>query len=234
MSLSNPVFCAIDRPDLEGALSLGQSLASHVGGLKLGLEFLSANGPPGVRAIGELGLPLFLDTKFHDIPNTVQGAVRATAALEPAMLTLHIAGGRAMLEAAREAVDDIETPPRLLGITVLTSLDDEDLARNGVVGKLGEQVIRQAELGIEAGLDGLVCAAHEVHALRQRFGPAVLLVVPGIRPTGVAAGDQKRTIGPTEAIARGADILVIGRPITQAPTPAEAALAIARELRRAA
>ncbi len=234
MSMTNPVFCAIDRPDLAGALDLGRSLVGHVGGLKLGLEFMSANGPQGVRAIGEVGLPLFLDTKFHDIPNTVGAAVRAISTLEPALLTLHIAGGRAMVEAARNAVQGLAKRPRLLGITVLTSLDQSDLEATGISHSMSDQVLQMAELGIGAGLDGLVCAAHEVQMLRQHFGRGILLVVPGIRPNGAAVGDQKRTIGPTEAIARGADILVIGRPITQSTIPSEAAHAIAKELRQAA
>ncbi len=232
--MTNPVFCAIDRPDLEGAIALGRELKDHVGGLKLGLEFLSANGPSGVQSFRELDVPLFLDTKFHDIPNTVGGAVRAISALEPALITLHIAGGIAMIKAACDAVCDQVSRPKLIGITVLTSLNEQDLAQTGVHGSVLDQVMRLADVGVSSGLDGLVCTAHEVQPLRQRFGRDILLVVPGIRPAGFGTGDHKRTVSPNEAIARGADILVIGRPITQAQLPAEAAHAIARDLRQVA
>jgi orotidine-5'-phosphate decarboxylase len=226
-----PVFCAIDRPDLEGALGLGRALVGVVGGLKVGLEFVTASGPEGVRRIGALGLPVFLDLKFHDIPNTVAGAVRAAASLGVAMLTLHVAGGPAMLRAAVEAAHLEEPCPKLLGVTVLTSLDDADLAALGVRHKVTDQVLRLAELAWAAGLDGVVCSPHELAALRQRFDRAFKLVVPGIRPNAFAQRDQKRTLAPAEAIAAGADLLVIGRPITDAADPRAAAAAIGAEIR---
>jgi orotidine-5'-phosphate decarboxylase len=225
-----PVFCAIDRPDLEGALGLGRALAGVVGGLKVGLEFVTASGPEGIRRIGALGLPVFLDLKFHDIPNTVAGAVRAAASLGVAMLTLHVAGGPAMLRAAVEAAHLQEPCPKLLGVTVLTSLDEADLVTLGVPHNLTDQVLRLAELAWAAGLDGVVCSAHELAPLREHFGREFKLVVPGIRPRTFAQRDQKRTLAPAEAIAAGADLLVIGRPITDAADPRAAAAAIGAEI----
>ncbi len=227
--LKNPVFCAVDRPDLEGALELARAVAPHVGGIKLGLEFFTAQGPRGVAAVQALGLPIFLDLKFHDIPNTVAGAVREAARLGVAMLTLHAAGGRAMLEAAVEAAAGAAARPWLLGVTVLTSLDAEDLAATGVAAPPAEQALRLGGLALAAGLDGLVCSPREITVLRERFGTGPRLVVPGIRPAG-AGDDQKRTMGPAETLAQGADVIVVGRPITQAAAPAEAAAGIARLL----
>ncbi len=231
MTQTSPVFCAIDRPDLDGALSLGRNLAGSVGGLKVGLEFITANGPAGVRQIVELGLPVFLDVKFHDIPNTVKGAVRAAGDLGVAMMTLHLSGGEAMLEAAVEAVSAIDGPrPWLLGVSVLTSMDDDDLRAVGIADKAGDQVIRLAELAQDVGLDGLICSPKEISSLKRHFGDSLKLVVPGIRPKGSAAGDQKRTLMPAEAMTAGADYLVIGRPITEAADAKAAALAIKADI----
>ena len=230
MTTSPPVFCAIDRPDLEGALELCRSLEDVVGGFKVGLEFTTANGPAGVRAVVELGLPVFLDVKFHDIPNTVAGAVRAAGGLGVAMLTLHVAGGPAMLRAAVEAAAGCASRPALLGVTVLTSIDNADLARIGVPHAAGDQVLRLAALARSCGLEGVICAPPEIGLLRSHLGTGLKLVVPGIRPAGSGQGDQKRTLGPAAAIAAGADWLVIGRPITAAPDPRAAAAAIAAEI----
>ena len=224
------VFAALDRPDLEGALALGRSLEGVVGGLKVGLEFVTANGPDGVRRVVDLGLPVFLDVKFHDIPNTVARAVRAADTLGVAMLTLHVAGGPAMLRAAVEAARAQEPCPRLIGVTVLTSLDDADLATLGIPDKVSAHVLRLSELAWDNGLDGIVCAPHEVALLRSRFDRDFQLVVPGIRPSGSAVGDQKRAKTPADAVAAGADVLVIGRPITAAPDPRAAAEAIGAEI----
>jgi orotidine-5'-phosphate decarboxylase len=224
------IFCALDRPNLEGALALARSLVGVVGGLKVGLEFVTANGPDGVRQIGALGLPVFLDVKFHDIPNTVAGAVAAAHALGVAMLTLHVSGGGDMLRAAVETARCREPRMKLIGVTVLTSLDDADLAALGVVDKVTAQVLRLAELAWDAGLDGIVCAPHELPLLRSRFEPGFSLVVPGIRPAGSAVGDQKRTKTPAAAAAAGADVLVIGRPITEASDPPAMARAISAEI----
>jgi orotidine-5'-phosphate decarboxylase len=230
MRASSPIFCAIDQPDLNGALALGRSLLEAVGGLKIGLEFITANGPDGVRRIVDLGLPIFLDVKFHDIPNTVAGAVRQAAKLGIAMLTVHVAGGAAMLRAAVDAARAAERCPQLLGVTVLTSMDDADLAALGLSDTVADHVLRLGETGWNAGLDGLVCAPQEVALLRERFEAKLKIVVPGIRPAGSPRSDQKRTLTPAEAIACGADVLVIGRPISSAPDPRAAALAIAAEI----
>jgi orotidine-5'-phosphate decarboxylase len=230
MTSSSPVFCAIDRPDLDGALALGRSLVGAVGGLKIGLEFVTANGPDGVRRMVDLGLPTFLDVKFHDIPNTVAGAVRQAAGLGVAMMTLHVSGGPAMLRAAIDAAREAEHCPQLLGVTVLTSIDDADLSAQGLSDRVADHVLRLGEIAWNAGLDGLVCAPQEITLLRERFEAKVKIVVPGIRPAGSPSSDQKRTMAPAEAIARGADVLVIGRPITAASDPRAAAMAVAAEI----
>ncbi|MGI9486809.1 MAG: orotidine-5'-phosphate decarboxylase [Geminicoccaceae bacterium] len=235
MTTTSPVFCAIDRADLSGALLLARSLSRHpIGGLKLGLEFVTANGPSGVKSIVDLGLPVFLDLKFHDIPNTVVGAVKAAAALGVSMMTLHLQGGPAMLWAAADAMKDMGPErPMLLGVSVLTSMDDKDLAIIGIEGSTETQVLRLAGLARKTGMDGMICSPREIGPLRRVFGDSLKLVVPGIRPAGSAAGDQKRTLTPGEAIKAGADYLVIGRPITAAGSPRAAALAINDEIEAA-
>src|SRR5690242_20367617 len=223
----NPILCAIDTPDRARARQLASAMAGSVGGVKLGLEFFTANGPEGVRETAR-GIDLFLDLKLHDIPNTVAGAVKSALALDPLLLTVHCAGGPAMLRAAVEARGARRT--KLLGVTVLTSLDDGDLASTGQGGPVATQVRRLALLAKQSGLDGVVCSPQEVALLRQACGPGFLLVVPGIRPAGSAAGDQKRIQTPRAAIDAGADYLVIGRPISEAGDPAAAARAILAEL----
>jgi len=220
------LICALDTPSLERAVALAHDLAGAVGALKLGLEFFTAQGPAGVRRVAACGLPLFLDLKLHDIPNTVAGAVRAALELPVAMLTLHAQGGAAMLEAAAEARAAAGRPEvRLLAVTLLTSLDEADLARMGAPGRVEERVARLAELALRSGIDGLVCSPGEVAMLRARFGPKPLLVVPGIRPQP-QADDQKRTATPEAVLAAGADRLVVGRPITRARDPRAAAEAL--------
>lgn len=223
---TSPIFCAIDTPDLGQARALAQAVRGAVN-LKLGLEFFVAHGPAAVREVAGR-TPLFLDLKLHDIPNTVAGAVRAAAALRPMLLTVHCGGGPAMLRAAAEAAGAGPEPQRvkLLGVTVLTSLDDADLAAVGQHGPAAEQVKRLALLAKACGLDGVVCSPLEVAMLREACGRDFLLVVPGIRLMGRAGGDQKRVMGPRETLAAGADYLVIGRPITGAPDPAAAARAM--------
>jgi orotidine-5'-phosphate decarboxylase len=228
------IFAALDTPDLTRAGQLATALAGVVGGVKIGKEFFTAHGPQGTRAVAGAGC-LFLDLKFHDIPNTVAGAVRAAVPLRPYLLTIHAAGGPAMLRAAVEvagvAAGEVNVPrPRLLGITVLTSLDDGDLAAVGQRGPIAEQVRRLAALAQENGLDGVVCSPREIAALRDLCGPDFLLVVPGIRPDWATADDQKRVLTPAEAVAAGADHLVIGRPITGATDPLAAAQRIVAEL----
>ena len=228
--MSNPVFVALDTPDLNRALALANSVKSHVGGLKVGLEFISANGPEGVRAVAALGLPVFADVKFHDIPNTVAGAVRAVAGLGVSILNVHAAGGAAMMRAALEAARGVDPRTRVIAVTVLTSLDDSDLVATGQTPPAADQVVRLAKLAQSCGLDGVVCSAHEIAAIRKACGAGFALIVPGIRPARSDVGDQRRVMTPVEAHKAGADILVIGRPITAAPDPAQAARDISASL----
>ena len=222
----SPIFVAIDTPDLGRARDIARAVRSVAGGLKLGLEFFAANGPAGVAELGEFGLPLFLDLKLHDIPNTVAKAVHALAPLEPAILTVHAAGGLAMLENAKAAASP---KTKVIAVTVLTSLDEKDLAAAGVKGSPADQVARLAALARAAGLDGIVCSGEEVGAARKAW-PEGFFVVPGVRPQGGGAADQKRTVTPRAAIDAGASILVIGRPITEADDPSASARSIAATL----
>lgn len=228
------IFVGLDTSDVEKAAKLARLLAGAVGGVKIGKAFFTAQGPDGVRAaIG--GAPLFLDLKFHDIPNTVAGAVRAAVHLRPKIVNVHALGGRAMMEAAaraaRESAEELDVErPRVIAVTVLTSLDAKDLEEVGQKGPPEAQVERLALLAQDCGLDGVVCSPQEIIRLRKACGPDFLLVVPGIRPTWAAAGDQKRIMTPAEAVAAGADILVIGRPITAADDPLAAARRIGAEL----
>ncbi len=221
-----PVFVAIDTPDLERAKELAQLLKSSAGGVKLGLEFFSANGPAGVHEIAAFGLPIFLDLKLHDIPNTVAKAIQSLRPLEPAILTVHAAGGRAMLEEAKAAAPE---KTKVVAVTVLTSLDSEDLKSVGVGGKPAEQVERLSSLARESGLDGIVCSGAEVKSARRAWQHG-FFVVPGVRPQGSGTADQKRVVTPREALDAGASILVIGRPITQAADPRAALQAITATL----
>lgn len=227
----NPIFCALDTIDEARATSLARGLRGSVGGVKLGMEFFYARGPQGYRAVAEAGLPVFLDLKLHDIPNTVAGGIRAVLPLRPAIVNVHAAGGLAMMRAAAEAAQEAgRERPLVIAVTVLTSLDETDLAATGVTGAPADHVLRLAHLAARAGLDGVVCSAHEIEGLRRELGPDFKLIVPGIRPAGSDIGDQKRIMTPAEALARGADVLVIGRPITGAADPREAAEAISASL----
>jgi orotidine-5'-phosphate decarboxylase len=224
--MSSPIFVAIDTPDLARALALAERVRHHVGGLKLGLEFFSAHGHHGVHEMAALGLPIFLDLKLHDIPNTVASAIQALNTLKPSILTVHAAGGRAMLEDAKAAA-----PPscRVVAVTVLTSLDAGDLDSIGVAGGEHAQVERLTQLAHDAGLDGVVCSGFEVAAARKVWRDG-FFVVPGVRPAGGAVGDQKRVMTPRQALDNGASILVVGRPITKAEDPDAAARAIGATL----
>ena len=224
--MTSPIFVAIDTPDLERAHRLARAVKRHAGGIKLGLEFFAANGPAGVGEIAHVGLPLFLDLKLHDIPNTVAKAVQALRPLEPAVLTVHAAGGRAMLEEAKAAAP---AATRVVAVTVLTSLDADDLAATGVGGSPHDQVERLAGLARSAGLDGIVCSGNEVKSARKAWGNG-FFVVPGIRPAEGDIGDQKRVMTPRKAMDAGASILVIGRPVTGADDPDAALRAIAATL----
>ncbi len=240
---ANPVYCGIDTIDLAQATKLIQAVAGGpkpaVGGIKLGLEFFLAHGAPGVRyafptPVRATGVGFFLDLKLHDIPNTVAGGIRAVVELAPTYITIHSSGGREMLKAA---VDEAATQaakfnvprPKLLGVTVLTSLDRSDLEATGINSDPSDQVLRLAALAHDCGLDGVICSPLEIAALRKQRGPDFVLMVPGIRPVGSAANDQKRAMTPRQAVDLGATNLVVGRPIYQAVDPRAAAEAIARE-----
>lgn len=222
----NPIFVAIDTPDLARATEIAGAVRDHAGGVKLGLEFFSAQGPEGVRRIADLGLPIFLDVKLHDIPNTVAKAVEALAPLDPAILTVHAAGGHEMLLAAKRAA-----PPttKVVAVTLLTSLDAADLNDLGIERSPADQVARLAWVARDAGVDGIVCSGAEVADARTAW-PKGFFVVPGIRPAGANVGDQKRIVTPVRALDDGASVLVIGRPITDAPDPRRALMDIAAGL----
>ena len=242
MAQDKRLIVALDTVDMDRARLWADAVSPHAGILKLGLEFFLANGAAGFARI--TGAPVFLDLKLHDIPNTVAGGVRAVLPLRPKMLTIHAAGGSAMVQAAHQAAASAGADrPLILAVTVLTSLDRNDLTAMGVAAMIGpgpgaddsadlvaEQVLRLGRLAIEAGADGLVCSPREVAMLRQALGPSIKLVVPGIRPEGSPAGDQARTMTPAQAIAAGADWIVVGRPITGASHPGSAAADIAASI----
>ena len=226
----SPLFVAIDTPDLARARTLATAVRAHVGGVKLGLEFFLANGRAGVHDMAQIGLPIFLDLKLHDIPNTVAKAIQALGDLSPAVLTVHAAGGRAMLEDAKAAA---HPGTRVVAVTTLTSLDAADLLATGIAGDPRAQVERLTTLAAEAGIDGVVCSGEEVAAAKRAW-PGGFLVVPGLRQAGTASGqfgtDQKRVVSPRAALDAGASLLVVGRPITAAPDPDAAARAIGATL----
>jgi orotidine-5'-phosphate decarboxylase len=224
------LIVALDTADVNKARAWAGAVAPHAGLFKLGLEFFLANGADGFRTVA--GAPIFLDLKLHDIPTTVAGGVRAVLPLRPRMLTVHASGGSAMIRAAHQAASGAGSDaPMILAVTVLTSLDQEDLQAVGVAATPAEQVLRLGRLAVESGADGLVCSPLEVPMLRQALGSAVKLIVPGIRPHGAASGDQARTMTPAQAIAAGADWIVVGRPITAATDPRRAAADIAASIR---
>ena len=220
--MSNPIYLALDVPHLDDAKELLNKVKDHIGGVKLGLEFFCAHGSHGVHEIAHLGLPIFLDLKLHDIPNTVAGAMQAIHVLEPAIVTVHASGGRAMMEDAKAAAGE---HTKVVGVSMLTSLDERDLSATGVAGTSHDQVMRLAELAEVSGLDGIVCSGQEVGAVHKQWKKG-FFVVPGLRPAGSAVGDQKRVVTPRKARDDGASVLVIGRPISKANDPAMAARAI--------
>jgi orotidine-5'-phosphate decarboxylase len=227
------LIVALDVPGAEAAEEMVRQLEGACQWFKVGLELFAAAGPAVVETLTARGVSVFLDLKFHDIPNTVAGAVRSAAGLGARMMTVHAAGGPAMLAAARAALDGVAGPPQLLAVTVLTSMDAEQLKATGVTLSPAEQAELLARMGWEAGIRGFVCSPHEVAAVRALTGAEGVLVVPGIRPAGAASGDQKRLSTPADALSAGANYLVVGRPITQAPDPAQAAEAILQEMAQA-
>ena len=235
-TLKTPIFTALDTAEVSQATALAAKLADTSGGLKLGLEFFAAHGPKGVKEVQSASdLPIFLDLKLHDIPNTVAGAMRAVCQLGVYMTTVHAAGGRGMMEAAVKSANDTahEFPvqrPLIIAVTVLTSFDADDLKSVGVGAAVTDQVRRLAEVAQRSGVDGIVCSPLEVALLRADLGPGIKIITPGVRPAWAAANDQKRIMTPEQALAAGADYLVIGRPITGAADPAAAAARIALEI----
>lgn len=213
------VIVALDFATADRARAFVAKVSPRQCRLKVGLELYTATGPFFVRELVDKGFGVFLDLKFHDIPNTVERACRQAAALGAEMLTVHCLGGRAMLEAARRGLSETATTTRVVGVTLLTSLSDDDAREIGLRAGIGASALTLAELASAAGLDGVVCAPTEARMLRERFGRDFLLVTPGVRPAGSAAGDQRRVMTPQQAIASGADLLVVGRPVTQAADP---------------
>jgi orotidine-5'-phosphate decarboxylase len=233
------IFVALDTTDVAKAAALAKDLSGLVGGVKLGKEFFTATGPQGVTQVAAGGQPIFLDLKFHDIPNTVAGGIRAAMKLHPFMVNVHAGGGATMMLAAADAALEAAEAegcqkPLVLGVTVLTSLGEDDLHGVGVSGTTLDQVTRLGALAQESGLDGVVCSAREVESLRGACGPDFKLVVPGIRPAWASTNDQKRIMTPADAVSAGADYLVIGRPITGADDPADVARRIVDEIENGA
>ncbi|MEU7854739.1 orotidine-5'-phosphate decarboxylase [Nonomuraea sp. NPDC049141] len=224
-----PIAVALDAPDLETAARWAALVTPHVTTVKIGLELYLRYGPDVIASVrGASGVQVFLDLKLHDIPNTVAGAAKAVSRLRPAILTVHAAGGPAMIRAAVEAAPDTQ----IAAVTVLTSLSEADLGRIGLAGPASDAVRRLAALSVESGATALVCSPHEVVALRSEVGPEITLITPGVRPVGADSQDQARVATPEQALADGADLLVIGRPITASPDPGATAAAIASSLRR--
>jgi orotidine-5'-phosphate decarboxylase len=228
------IIVALDYPDGASAWALARQLDPRRCRVKVGKELFTAAGPELVRRMAAHGFDVFLDLKFHDIPHTVAAACKAAAGLGVWMMNVHASGGRRMMEAATQALAALDDKPLLIGVTVLTSTGAQDLQECGVAASPAEQVVRLAGLAKSCNLDGVVCSAQEAAALRTVMGPEFALVTPGIRPAGSDAGDQTRIMTPAQAIAAGADYLVIGRPVTQAPDPAQALKNIQLEIEGAA
>ena len=228
-AIHSPLIIALDFDRLDDALAIADRLDPARCRVKIGKELFTRSGPAAVSALVARGFEVFLDLKFHDIPNTVAGACRAAADLGCWMLNVHAGGGRAMMEAAAQALADRSARPLLIAVTVLTSLDDAALRETGVAAGAAAQVLRLAALTRDCGLDGVVCSPLEISPLRAEFGAAFTLVTPGIRPLGAGGDDQVRVAGPREAVAAGANYLVVGRPVTRADDPAAAVAAIAAE-----
>lgn len=225
------IIIALDVPDTDGALRLIDSIADHgepPALCKIGLELFTAEGPSVVKAVKARGCEIFLDLKIHDIPNTVAHAIRSAAGLGVAMTTIHAVGGSVMMEAAAKAAEKMEL--LILAVTVLTSMDSDQLSSTGINVEPKEQVLRLARLAAMAGIGGIVCSPLEISAIRESFDEKLRIVTPGVRPIWAAAGDQKRVMTPAEAVAAGSDWLVIGRPITASENPKEAYAKVVAEL----
>lgn len=230
MPITSPVIVALDYPDAAQALAMAKQLDPAKVRVKVGKEIFTRSGPAVVESLHTLGFEVFLDLKFHDIPNTVAGAVAAAADMGVWMVNVHASGGQRMMESAANAIANHAQRPHLIAVTVLTSMDDSDLQQVGVVDVPKVQVQRLAELARSSGMDGVVCSAQEAAMLKQACGPTFELVTPGIRPEGADAGDQRRVLTPVQARDAGVDYMVIGRPITQAATPTDVVDAILHSL----
>jgi orotidine-5'-phosphate decarboxylase len=228
--IRNPVIVALDYPAAEPALALAEQLTPALCRLKVGKELYTRCGPPLVERLQAMGFDVFLDLKFHDIPNTVAGAVRAAGELGVWMVNVHAGGGRRMMEAAVESLQSIKERPMLIGVTVLTSMTEEDLRELGYRETAAQRVLRLAALSADSGLDGVVCSAMEAEDLRRARGSDFCLVTPGIRLAGDSADDQRRVVTPGEALAKGSDYLVIGRSVTGADNPLQALERVHQEL----
>src|SRR5437868_1038098 len=232
LSARDRLIVALDVPNAAEAQRLVQSLGNSASIYKIGKQLFTSEGPDLVRDLVSSGRKVFLDLKYHDIPNTVASAVRAAADLNVAMLTVHASGGSKMLRAATEAAAQSASKPLVLAVTVLTSMADEDLAEIGISGSTQDQVLRLAKLAQRAGAGGLVASPSELKALRQTVGQEMKIVTPGVRPAGSDKGDQARVATPSQAISDGADYIVVGRPITAAPDPAAAAKTILADIQK--
>ncbi len=227
---NNPIFVAIDYQDIAKALKFAKNIAPFVGGFKLGKEFLAACGIDGVKQFNNLGKPLFLDVKYHDIPNTVHKAITALAPLKPFMVNVHLSGGMTMLKASVEAKKATNAPELLIGVTVLTSLTDADLAAMNIQSSTKDHALLLAKMAKDAGLDGVVCSPHEVQAIKTLCGNDFKTITPGVRPIWASSDDQSRIMTPKQAMNQGTDFLVIGRPITAADDPISACKMLLEEL----
>lgn len=225
--IKNALFCAIDMKDTDQAVTLIKEIKEHIDGIKIGMEAFYAMGVNGYLRLHDLGLPIFLDLKLHDIPNTVSSAIKSLLPLNPSIINIHTSGGSEMMKAAVEAISDIGiNKTKLIGVTILTSMNEHSFSEQGISLKVEQQVINLSTLAKECGLDGVVCSPLEVKNVKIKCGQDFLTIVPGIRPNNSVADDQKRVLTPKEAIRNGADILIVGRPITQADDPNQAARSI--------
>ncbi|MDA9591803.1 orotidine-5'-phosphate decarboxylase [Pelagibacteraceae bacterium] len=228
---NNPIYCAIDTSDIKQAIALIEKIRPFIGGLKLGLEFYTHCGIEGINKIKGLGLPMFIDLKLFDIPNTTKSALQGILASKPELTTLHISGGSEMLRGCVDIRNSSKSETKLIGVTVLTSFDENGIKEVGLNSSLSDQVIKLARLAVESKLDGIVCSPHEIKLIKSEIKDNLKLIVPGIRSNENNSNDQKRIMSAKEAIDAGADILIIGRPITKAIDPAKAAKKILQSLK---
>tara|TARA_B100000686_G_scaffold354715_1_gene466612 strand:+ start:4127 stop:4819 length:693 start_codon:yes stop_codon:yes gene_type:complete len=227
---NNPIFCAIDTSNIDTATNLVNQIKPYIGGIKLGLEFFTSCGISGCHSMKEFDLPLFIDLKLHDIPNTVSSALKGIFSLEPKYTTLHISGGSEMLKTSVNLKNELKSKTNLLGVTILTSFDDSTIDELGFGSSVKHSIEQLTSIAHECGLDGIVCSPQEVSKIKENYKNKLKLIVPGIRSGNNDSDDQKRTLSAKEAINAGADILVVGRPITKAKDPVKAAENLLQEI----